>query len=82
MECREGCGVCCIIPSISSPIPGMLAGKPAGVRCIHLNTNLKCTIYKSPDRPLVCAGFQADKLVCCNTREEAIKVFTELESLN
>ena len=30
MNCREGCGACCIAPSISSPIPGMPHGKPAG----------------------------------------------------
>lgn len=23
MDCRSGCGACCIAPSISSPIPGM-----------------------------------------------------------
>jgi Fe-S-cluster containining protein len=32
MNCRLGCGACCIAPSISSPIPGMPQGKPAGVR--------------------------------------------------
>ena len=36
MECRIGCGACCIAPSISSPIPGMPDGKPAGVRCVQL----------------------------------------------
>ena len=29
MECRAGCGACCIAPSISSAIPGIAAGKPA-----------------------------------------------------
>ncbi|HBO0679766.1 TPA: YkgJ family cysteine cluster protein, partial [Pseudomonas aeruginosa] len=23
MQCRAGCGACCIAPSISSPLPGM-----------------------------------------------------------
>ncbi|MDD8045446.1 MAG: YkgJ family cysteine cluster protein, partial [Verrucomicrobiota bacterium] len=32
MECRPGCGACCTVVSISSPIPGMPQGKPAGVR--------------------------------------------------
>ncbi|HFY5777145.1 TPA: YkgJ family cysteine cluster protein, partial [Salmonella enterica subsp. enterica serovar Typhimurium] len=27
MDCRSGCGACCIAPSISSPIPGMPYGK-------------------------------------------------------
>ncbi|MGR5456700.1 YkgJ family cysteine cluster protein, partial [Vibrio alfacsensis] len=30
MDCRLGCGACCIAPSISSPIPGMPNGKPSG----------------------------------------------------
>jgi uncharacterized protein len=81
MKCRERCGACCIVPSISSSIPGMPGGKPAGVKCIHLTGELTCSIYESPDRPKVCAGFQADKLVCGDTREEAIKVFSELEGL-
>jgi uncharacterized protein len=79
MNCREACGACCIMPSISSPIPGMPNGKPAGVRCIHLTEELKCSIYLSNDRPSVCEGFKADKLVCGNTRDEAILIFSELE---
>jgi uncharacterized protein len=82
MNCREACGACCIVPSISSPIPGMPNGKPAGVKCIHLTDNLKCAIYNSNNRPRVCDGFQADQIVCGNTREEAIKVFSDLEGLN
>ena len=31
MPCRDGCGACCIAPSITSPIPGMPHGKPAGM---------------------------------------------------
>ncbi|HVK38365.1 MAG TPA: YkgJ family cysteine cluster protein, partial [Candidatus Kapabacteria bacterium] len=37
MTCRDGCGACCIAPSITSPIPGMPDGKPAGVRCVQLS---------------------------------------------
>jgi uncharacterized protein len=81
MECREKCGACCIVPSISSQIPGMPNGKPAGVRCIHLTDELACAIYNSPYRPKVCDGFKADPLVCGNSREEAIRIFAELESI-
>lgn len=81
MNCREKCGACCIVPSISSAIPGMPDGKPAGVRCIHLSKELTCLIYNSPDRPKVCDGFKADPLVCGNSREDAIKVFSELEQI-
>lgn len=36
MDCRPGCSACCIAPSISSPVPGMAGGKPAGQRCAQL----------------------------------------------
>ena len=42
MDCRAGCGACCIAPSISSPIPGMPEGKPAGVRCVQLDEEDRC----------------------------------------
>jgi Fe-S-cluster containining protein len=47
MKCRENCGACCIALSISSPIPGMADGKPAGVRCIHLLEDYRCAIYNN-----------------------------------
>ena len=30
MECRLGCGACCIAPGIHEPFAGMPQGKPAG----------------------------------------------------
>jgi hypothetical protein len=56
MNCRAGCGACCIAPSISSPIPGMPQGKPAGVRCIQLDEANRCRIFGRPERPAVCAS--------------------------
>lgn len=81
MECRVGCGACCIAPSISSPIPGMPNGKPAGVRCIHLTDDFKCAIFFSPERPKVCADFKADEEVCGSTREQALINLQVLEDL-
>jgi len=37
MKCRAGCGVCCIAPSISQPLPYMPDGKPAGQACANLD---------------------------------------------
>ncbi len=82
MECRESCGACCIMPSISSPIPGMPEGKPAGVRCLHLTNDLKCAIFHAPDRPRVCDGFKADKLMCGNNRLEALTIMANLEGIH
>lgn len=79
MKCRPNCGACCIAPSISSPIPGMPGGKPAGVRCIHLTDDYRCAIFTHPDRPQVCADFQAEKLVCGKDRQEALKILSNLE---
>jgi len=73
MECRSGCAVCCIHISISSPIPGMLTGKPAGVRCVQLTEDLKCALFNDPSRPEVCSGFKPDLLFCGNTVEDARK---------
>ncbi len=82
MKCREKCGACCIAASISTPFPGMPNGKPGGTRCIHLNSELKCDIYNSPDKPSACAGFKAEKIVCGNNREEALKIIAELEGIS
>lgn len=81
MKCRTNCGACCIAISISSPIPGMPDGKPAGVPCVHLTGDNRCAIFHSPERPRVCAGFQAEKLVCGNSRDEALKILSELEGI-
>lgn len=81
MECREGCGACCIALSISSSIPGMENGKPAGVRCIHLTKDYKCAIFNSPQRPKVCAGLKPSKEMCGETREDALLYLKYLEKI-
>ncbi|MBN2347619.1 MAG: YkgJ family cysteine cluster protein [Bacteroidales bacterium] len=80
MKCRSGCGACCIAPSISSPIPGMPQGKPAGIQCIHLTKDYRCAIFKNPARPKVCADFKAETLICGTSREEALNNLTNLEN--
>ena len=74
MNCREGCGACCIAPSISTPIPGMPSGKPAGERCLHLTVELRCALFGQAERPAVCSVFEADIEVCGGSREEAIRL--------
>jgi hypothetical protein len=81
MECRNGCGACCIAPSINSPIPGMPHGKPAGVRCIQLDAENKCMIFGKPERPAFCAGLQPSTEMCHDTREQAIAWLNRLEQL-
>jgi Fe-S-cluster containining protein len=80
MECRAGCGACCIAMSISSPLPGMPEGKPAGVRCVHLTQDLRCAIFGQAGRPACCAGLQPSQEMCGDSREEAIAFLTWLEN--
>lgn len=79
MECRLGCGACCIAPSISSSIPGMPDGKPAGVRCIQLDSNNLCKLFGQNERPKVCEKFGAEEWVCGETNQQAMIILTELE---
>jgi uncharacterized protein len=78
MNCRPGCGACCIAPSISSAIPGtpgtaraagMPHGKPAGVRCVQLDDANLCLIFGQPDRPAVCSGLGASADMCGDVGE-------------
>jgi Fe-S-cluster containining protein len=79
MKCREGCGACCIAPSISSAIPGMPDGKPAGVRCINLSVANLCNIFGRPERPAVCSQFGADLAVCGSSNDDAMRILAWLE---
>lgn len=79
MECRSGCGACCIAPSISSPIPGMPAGKPAGVRCVQLDEQKRCRIFGHPERPAVCASLRPTPAMCGSSREAALHFLNMLE---
>ncbi|MRI32396.1 hypothetical protein EOPP23_05285 [Endozoicomonas sp. OPT23] len=81
MECRLGCGACCIAPSITSAIPGMPNGKPAGVRCIQLNEANLCSIFGQPERPAVCGHFKAADYVCGDSDAQALNNLIELEEI-
>ncbi|MGH8107558.1 MAG: YkgJ family cysteine cluster protein [Arenimonas sp.] len=79
LTCRPGCGACCIAPSISSPIPGMPNGKPAGVRCVQLAEDNSCRIFGMPERPQVCIGLRPTQSMCGDNREQALKFLNALE---
>lgn len=79
MECRVGCGACCIAPSISSRIPGMPGGKPAGVRCAQLTADNRCALFGRPERPAVCASLRPSAEMCRETDEEALIWLARLE---
>ncbi|WP_051077374.1 YkgJ family cysteine cluster protein [Janthinobacterium sp. HH01] len=79
MNCRDNCGACCIAPSITSPIPGMPNGKPAGMRCIQLANDMRCKIFGQPERPAFCTGLQPAADMCGGSREQAIRWLDNLE---
>jgi len=81
MECRVGCGACCIAPSITSSIPGMPKGKPASVRCIQLDSENKCKIFGLSERPRVCSSLKPSIEMCGLTFESAINYLNYLEKI-
>ncbi len=81
MDCRVGCGACCIALSISSPIPGMPDGKPAGVRCVQLSEDNRCLIFGTPDRPEVCNRLRPNEEMCGRSFAEAYTYLITLEQI-
>ncbi|UNK48434.1 YkgJ family cysteine cluster protein [Lysobacter sp. S4-A87] len=81
MECRARCGACCIAPSITSPIPGMPHGKPAGMPCVQLDDELRCRLFGRPERPAFCASLRPTVDMCGGERNEAMASLGELERL-
>lgn len=81
MDCRPDCGACCTAPSISSPIPGMPLGKPAGVRCVQLTESHLCRIFGQPERPAVCQGLRPSADMCGNSQAHALQWLAQLELL-
>lgn len=79
MNCRPGCAACCIAPSITSPLPGLPTGKPAGVPCPHLDTELRCRLFGQAGRPAFCASLQPREDMCGRSASEAMAILTDLE---
>jgi len=79
MNCRIGCAACCIAPSISSPIPGMAEGKPAGVRCAQLSDDNRCRLFGMPERPAVCVSLRPTAEMCGTSDAEALECLAFLE---
>jgi hypothetical protein len=73
--CREGCGACCIAPSIST------LNKAAGVPCVHLDAESRCTLFASAARPACCSGLQPSAEMCGSSRQEALQWLESMERL-
>lgn len=79
MPCRPGCAACCIAPSISSPIPGMPDGKPAGVRCAQLDADGRCLLFGRRERPAFCASLKPRPSMCGSSAMDAMRILSDLE---
>lgn len=79
MACRSNCGACCIAPSINTPMPDMPHGKRAGERCVHLNAQLLCGLWDTPERPAFCGQFKAESSICGTNQREAMAILLALE---
>ncbi len=67
--------------SISSPIPGLPGGKPAGTPCPHLDERNLCRLFGRPERPRVCKEFPPMPDTCGSSREEAFELMSSLEEM-
>lgn len=79
LTCRDDCGACCIAPSITSPLPGMPHGKPAGVACAQLDARMRCRVFGQPERPDFCGRLRPSADMCGGSREQALSLLDELE---
>ncbi len=57
----------------------MPVGKPAGIACVHLDSEYHCKIFNDPSRPTLCAAFTAEPEVCGENRREALLNIEALE---
>jgi hypothetical protein len=57
----------------------MPKGKPAGVRCVQLTTELGCALFGDPRRPVVCGSLQAAVEMCGEVREHALVFLRALD---
>lgn len=59
----------------------MPQGKPAGVRCLQLDEQLRCRLFGQPQRPAVCASLQPSAEMCGASPEQAMRWLVRLESV-
>ncbi len=78
IDCKK-CGACCIAPSITTAMPNMPNGKPAGIRCANLTNENLCRLYGRPERPAFCCGWKPAPEVCGESFAQAMKNLAVLE---
>ena len=59
----------------------MPSGKPAGVRCVQLDADLRCRLFGLPERPAVCASLSPTPEMCGTSAPQAMRWLGRLERL-
>jgi len=54
-------------------------GKPAGVRCIQLDSANRCLLFGKPERPAICVRLRPEAAMCGANRDEAMRLLAALE---
>jgi hypothetical protein len=54
-------------------------GKPAGVRCVQLDTGGRCRVHGTAQMPGVCSALTPNREMCGATSEEALAYLERLE---
>jgi hypothetical protein len=57
----------------------MPLGKPAGVRCIQLDSANLCALFGKPERPAICVRLRPEAAMCGTNRHEAMRLLAALE---
>jgi hypothetical protein len=58
----------------------MPGGKPAGVPCVQLDDDLRCSLFGRPERPAVCGGLAPSAEMCGDGRVHAMQWLGWLEA--
>jgi hypothetical protein len=59
----------------------MPQGKPAGKRCVQLDSDDRCHLFGDPRRPAVCASLQPDVEMCGGSASHAFAWLIRVEQL-
>jgi hypothetical protein len=54
-------------------------GKPAGVRCVQLDSDDRCRLFGKAERPVVCSSLKPTTEMCGSTVEYALRFLDVLE---
>jgi uncharacterized protein len=57
----------------------MPLGKPAGIRCVQLDTAERCKLFGHPTRPAVCVSLTPNATMCGTHRQVALRWLADLE---